>query len=165
MLLKFNEEWARSSVNGALAIRKDINRIVDEICAQGYRNICWLGIGGTWASGMQAAVHMKEQSEIETWAENASEYNTTGNKRVGEGTVVITSSVTGSTVEVVEAVKRMQAAGAKVIGFIDIDTTELAKLVDYEIAYPVNEQLKFFMESSRIVMLCMRNLKHIWHRR
>lgn len=52
MLLKFNEEWARSSVNGALAIRKDINRIVDEICAQGYRNICWLGIGGTWASGM-----------------------------------------------------------------------------------------------------------------
>lgn len=46
MLLKFNEEWARSSVNGALAIRKDINRIVDEICAQGYRNICWLGIGG-----------------------------------------------------------------------------------------------------------------------
>ena len=57
MLLKFNEEWARSSVNGALAIRKDINRIVDEICAQGYRNICWLGIGGTWASGMQAAAH------------------------------------------------------------------------------------------------------------
>ena len=102
MLLKFNEEWARSSVNGALAIRKDINRIVDEICAQGYRNICWLGIGGTWASGMQAAVHMKEQSEIETWAENASEYNTTGNKRVGEGTVVITSSVTGSTGSVKE---------------------------------------------------------------
>ena len=151
MLLKFNEEWARSSVNGALAIRKDINRIVDEICAQGYRNICWLGIGGTWASGMQAAVHMKEQSEIETWAENASEYNTTGNKRVGEGTVVITSSVTGSTVEVVEAVKRMQAAGARVIGFIDIDTTELAKLVDYEIAYPVNEQLKFFMVADRFM--------------
>ena len=151
MLLKFNEEWARSSVNGALAIRKDINRIVDEICAQGYRNICWLGIGGTWASGMQAAVHMKEQSEIETWAENASEYNTTGNKRVGEGTVVITSSVTGSTVEVVEAVKRMQAAGAKVIGFIDIDTTELAKLVDYEIVYPVNEQLKFFMVADRFM--------------
>lgn len=109
MLLKFNEEWARSSVNGALAIRKDINRIVDEICAQGYRNICWLGIGGTWASGMQAVVHMKEQSEIETWAENASEYNTTGNKRVGEGTVVITSSVTGSTVEVVEAVRQSTA--------------------------------------------------------
>lgn len=78
-----------------------------------YRNICWLGIGGTWASGMQAAVHMKEMSEIETWAENASEYNTTGNKRVGKGTVVITSSVTGSTVEVVEAVKRMQAAGLR----------------------------------------------------
>ena len=113
MLLKFNEEWARSSVNGALAIRKDINRIVDEICAQGYRNICWLGIGGTWASGMQAAVHMKDNQKSKPGTENASEYNTTGNKRVGEGTVVITSSVTGSTVEVVEAVKRMQAAGQR----------------------------------------------------
>ncbi|MCB7362963.1 SIS domain-containing protein, partial [Flavonifractor plautii] len=57
----------------------------------------------------------------------------------------------GSTVEVVEAVKRMQAAGAKVIGFIDIDTTELAKLVDYEIAYPVYEQLKFFMVADRFM--------------
>ena len=35
MLLKFNEDWTRSSVNGALAIRKDINKIVDEICAGG----------------------------------------------------------------------------------------------------------------------------------
>lgn len=150
-LLKFDEKWAIESVNGALGIRKDINKIVDELCASGYKNICWLGIGGTWASSMQATVHMKEMSGIETWAENAAEYLTTGNKRIGEGTVIVTSSVTGSTIEVVNAVKKAQAAGAKVIGFIDIDTTELAKLVDYEIAYPVNEQLKFFMVADRFM--------------
>lgn len=68
-----------------------------------------------------------------------------------KGTVVITSSVTGSTVEVVDAVKSMQKAGAKVIGFIDVETTQLAALVDYEIAFPVNEQLKFFMTADRFM--------------
>ena len=56
---------------------------------------------------------MKEMSAIETWAENAAEYLTTGNKRIGKGTIVITSSVTGSTIEVVQAVKKAQDAGAK----------------------------------------------------
>lgn len=150
-MIKFDEQKKIDSVNGALALRGTINVIVDGICEAGYKNICWLGIGGTWASALQATVHMKEYSAIETWAENAAEYLTTGNKRLGEGTVVITSSVTGSTVEVVDAVKKAQAAGAKVIGFIDIPTTELAQLVDYEIAYDENEQLKFFMVADRFM--------------
>lgn len=150
-MLKFNEQAQIDSVNGALALRGKINEIVDGICKEGYTNLCWLGIGGTWASSMQACVHMKEMSAIETWAENAAEYLTTGNKRIGKGTIVVTSSVTGSTIEVVQAVRKMQEAGAKVLGFIDVDTTELAKMVDYEIAYPANEQLKFFMVADRFM--------------
>ncbi|MEI3280875.1 MAG: hypothetical protein V8R46_09195 [Eubacterium ramulus] len=37
------------------------------------------------------------------------------------------------------------------LGFIDVDTTELAQIVDYEIAYPGNEQLKFFMVADRFM--------------
>ena len=69
-MIKFNEQEKIDSVNGALALRPQINEIVDEICERGYSNICWLGVGGTWASAMQATVHMKEMSAIETWAEN-----------------------------------------------------------------------------------------------
>ena len=103
---KFNEQEKIDSVNGALALRPQINEIVDEICERGYSNICWLGVGGTWASSMQATVHMKEMSAIETWAENAAEYLTTGNKRITKDTVVIISSVTGNTKEVVDAIKK-----------------------------------------------------------
>ena len=102
-----------------------------ELCEKGYDNLCWLGIGGTWASSMQAVVHMKEFSAIETFAENAAEYLTTGNRRIGKGTIVIIPSVTGSTVEMVEAVKKAQADGAVVFGFIDVETAELAQMVDY----------------------------------
>ena len=69
---------------------------------------------------MQATVHMKEMSAIETWAENAAEYLTTGNKRITKDTVVIISSVTGNTKEVVDAIKKIKAeVGSTVISFVD----------------------------------------------
>ena len=150
-MLKFDEEKQIARVQGALALRGRIEAIVDDICRAGFKNICWLGIGGTYASCLQAEVHMKERSTLEFFVENAAEYLTTGNRRVGEGTVVVISSVTGSTIEMVDAVKKAQADGARVLGFIDVETTELAKRMDWEIAYPANEQLKFFMVADRLM--------------
>ena len=150
-MLKFEEQKQIDSVQGALALRPRIESIVDDICKGGFQNICWLGIGGTWASCLQAEVHMKERSAIPFFVENAAEYLTTGNKKVGEGTIVVISSVTGSTIEMVDGVRKAQAAGAKVLGFIDVETAELAKMVDWEIAYRGNEQLKFFMVADRFM--------------
>ena len=145
MIIKFDEQKQIDSVNGALALRGKIEEIVGSICEKGYKNICWMGIGGTWASCLQAEVHMKEKSGLDFFVENAAEYITTGNKRVGKGTIIIISSVTGSTVEMVDAVKKAQADGAEVFGFIDKETAPLAGMVNYLISYPANEQLKFFM--------------------
>ena len=150
-MLKFNEQKQIESVNGALALRNQINELIDGICKEGYKNICWLGIGGTYASCLQAEVHMKEKSELSFFVENTAEYLTTGNKKVGEGTIVIISSVTGTTSEIVDGVKKAQKSGARVIGFIDVATAELAKLVDYVITYPANEQLKFYMVADRFM--------------
>lgn len=150
-MLKFDEQKQLDSVNGALALRGRIHEIVDGICSRGYRNICWLGIGGTYASCLQAEVHMKERSGLDFFVENGAEYLTTGNRKVGEGTVVVISSVTGSTAEMVEAVKKAREAGACVLGFIDEEKAALAQMVDYEIAYPGNEQLKFFMVADRFM--------------
>lgn len=150
-MIKFDEAKQIASVQGALALRGQIEQIVDGICQAGFKNICWLGIGGTYASCLQAEVHMKEHSALEFFVENAAEYLTTGNRRVGRGTIVILSSVTGSTAEMVDAVKKAKADGAKVLGYVDVETTELAKLMDWEIAYPANEQLKFFMTADRFL--------------
>ena len=150
-MIKFNEQEKIDSVRGALALRPQINALVDEVCRKGFRNICWLGIGGTWASCMQAEVHMRERSALEFFVSNAAEYCVTGNRRIGEGTCVVISSVTGTTTEIVDAVKKVQAAGAEVIGFIDKADAELARLVDHCISYPGNEQLKFFMVADRFM--------------
>ena len=150
-MLKFDEKKQIDSISGALALRTEIEGIVDSICREGFKNILWLGIGGTYASCLQAAVHMREKTALEIIVENAAEYLKTGNKRVGKGTIAIVSSVTGSTSEMLEGVAKAQADGAKVLGFIDVATTELAKMVDWEIAYPSCEQLKFFMTADRFM--------------
>ena len=91
-MLKFDEQKQIDSVKGALALRGKIEEIVDQICKDGFKNICWLGIGGTYASCLQAEVHMKEKSGLDFFVENAAEYLTTGNKKVGADTIVVVSS-------------------------------------------------------------------------
>ncbi|MBF2604308.1 SIS domain-containing protein [Listeria seeligeri] len=152
-MLQFDEQKVLENMEGALKLRPQINEIVDEIQNRGFSNICWLGIGGTYASAMQAVVHMKEKTALETFYENAAVFLTTGNKRVTKDTLVVISSVTGSTEEVVDAVKKCNEIGATVLGFIDKSEAELAKLVDHLISYPLNEQLKFFMVADRFMYL------------
>ena len=68
-MLKFDEKKLLDSINGALALRKKIEAVVDSICEEGFSNILWLGIGGTYASCLQAAVHMKEKTGMEIMVE------------------------------------------------------------------------------------------------
>ena len=126
-MLKFDEKEQIASVRGALALRPRIEEIVDAVWDAGLKNLCWLGIGGTWASAMQAVCHMKERTSLEVFSLNAAEYLTTGDRRIGNGTLLVFSSVTGTTSEIVQAVAKAQAAGAKVLGFVDTEGSTLAE--------------------------------------
>ena len=152
-LLKFDKNKKRESIKGALKLRDRINEIIDPIFEDGFSNICWFGIGGTYASSMQVYTHMKEFTSMEVFYENAAEFLTTGNKRITKDTLVFISSVTGSTEEMIKGVKALKDIGCKIVGFIDVETSNLAKMVDYHISYPENEQLKFFMAADRLMFL------------
>lgn len=151
-MLKFDEQKQIESVNGALALRPQIEEIVDQI--QDYDAIYWIGIGGTWASCMQVEVYMRHRSSILAVVENAAEFVTTGNKRFTDRSVVIFSSVTGSTKEMVEAVAYAKSMGARVLGFVDKADAPIVQMCDWCISYPANEQLKFYMTANRFMYNC-----------
>ena len=90
-MIKFDEEKKLISVQGALTLRPEIEEIVDEITSAGFANLCWLGIGGTYASGLQVEVHMKEKSDLELFTLNAAEY-TIDNRRIRSDTIVVICS-------------------------------------------------------------------------
>ena len=83
-MIKFDEQKQLDSVAGALAIRKEIEGIAADVAGRGYKNICYLGIGGTYASALQTQNHVQEYSGMEIIAQNAALYNTTGNRRIGK---------------------------------------------------------------------------------
>ena len=88
-LRNFNEQGDIDSVNGALALRPQIEGIIDQIWEEGFDNIYFIGIGGTYASAMQVEVYMRGKSSLPVYVENAAEYLTTGNKRLTSKSVVI----------------------------------------------------------------------------
>ena len=140
-MLKFNEQKQIEDINGALALRPQVEQIIDGL-GEGFDAIYYLGIGGTYASAMQAVTYMNGKSNLPVYVQHAAEYYTTGNKRLTEKSIVVLSSVTGTT-----------QVGATLIGFIDTKESILAELCDHTITYPApgTEQIKFFMVADRLM--------------
>ena len=152
-MLKFNEQQQMDDIQGALELRPQVEKIVDEVWEKGYDNIFYLGIGGTYASAMQAVTYINGRSDLPVYVQHAAEYYTTGNRRLTKDSLVILSSVTGTTEEVVKAVDMIKEVGATLLGFIDTAGTKLAESCDHVITYPNpgTEQIKFFMVADRLM--------------
>ena len=56
-LRNFDEKEAIESVQGALALRPQIEAVIDRIWEEGFDGIYFIGIGGTYASAMQVEVY------------------------------------------------------------------------------------------------------------
>lgn len=150
-MIKFDEQKLLAGFQGGIDLRPQIEEIVDEICEQGYDQICYLGVGGTWASSLQAESHIREFSDLPVIVEQAGQYNVMPNKRITKDTVIVISSVSGNTAEMVTAMKTINEIGCRVIGFIDVPGSPLAEASTYCISYPENEQLKFFIVGDRFM--------------
>ncbi|MGM0138342.1 MocD family protein [Enterococcus sp. DIV0755b] len=152
-MLKFNEQKQIDDIQGALDLRPEVEKIIDSVWEKGFDNIYYLGIGGTYASAMQAVTYINGKSNLPAYVQHAAEYYTTGNKRLTKDSIVILSSVTGTTQEVVKAVDEIKTVGATLIGFIDTKHSPLAEKCDHVITYPApgTEQIKFFMVADRLM--------------
>ena len=149
----FNEQECVDSVNGALALRPQIEKAVDQLWEEGFDRIFFVGIGGTYASALQVEVYFRGRSALDVHAENAAEYLTTGNRRLTSRSVVVYSSVSGDTKEMVEMVAKVKAQGARVLAFIDTPGSTLTQpgQWDHLVLYPKNEQLKFYMAANYLM--------------
>ena len=142
---KLNPEELTAGIQGTLALRGQIEAVIDRIWENDFDGIYFMGIGGTYASAMQAEVYMRGKSELPVYAANAAEFNTTGIRRFTSQSAVIFSSVSGTTSEMVEMVHRVHEIGGHVFGFVDTPGSPLAENCDDVICYPKNEQLKFLL--------------------
>ncbi|MCM3728635.1 SIS domain-containing protein [Neobacillus cucumis] len=132
-MLNFNEENYLSVLNGAVHVRSQIEKIADEVSAAGYKNVFLIGSGGTIALKYPLEYILKTNSDIPVYAEIAAEFIVMDHQRLNEKSLVVLSSLSGTTEETVAAAKFAKKQGATTIGFVGEENTPLANETKYTV--------------------------------
>lgn len=131
-MFNFDEARVRQEHQNGVDIIPKTEKIIDQVCEEGYSNIFYIGIGGTVLYANQM-MHIAKQlgSRLPICIENAADFNLVGNPLFDSRSVVVIESISGDTKEVVESVEKVRAAGARVIGYVEKEGTPLYELCDH----------------------------------
>ncbi|GIP23488.1 MULTISPECIES: SIS domain-containing protein [Paenibacillus] len=132
-MFNFSEENFLKVTQGAVGLRGQIEQIVDEVSKKGYKNIFLIGSGGSIAIMYPFEYMIKTTSTIPVFAEIAAEFVLYDHKQFGPDSIVILSSLSGTTKETVAAAKFCKEKGATTIGLVGELGTPLADLSDYKL--------------------------------
>lgn len=131
-MLNFDEAKVRQDHQNGVDMIPEVEKVVDQICDEGYDNIFLFGIGGTLLYAGQI-MHTAKQlgCSIPLYLENATDFLYEGNKKFTKNSVVVIASLSGNTIEVEAAVDKAHEVGARVIGYVEVPESPLAKKVDH----------------------------------
>src|SRR4051794_25712192 len=104
-MLKFNHQNYLKVTNGAVLLREGIEKKMDEVSKKEFKNLFLIGSGGSIAIMYPFEYIWNSTSTIPAYAEIASEFMLQNHKQFNENSVVILSSLSGTTEETVEAAK------------------------------------------------------------
>ena len=93
-MFNFNEAKIRKEHENGLGIIKKTQDIVDQICAEGFSNIFYIGIGGTVLYAGQFAHIVKQMgSALPLYLENAADFMVEGNPHFNKDSLVVIASI------------------------------------------------------------------------
>ncbi len=150
-MIGFDKEKFYAIENGALALREQIEKVIDKVSAEGYSNVFIFGIGGTIAHAMQMKNIVDTRSDFPLYICNAGEFVHQGNRKFNEKSFVIVESVSGDTPEIVQTLEIVRKTGAKVLGFIDNADSPLGKMVDYLVTHETGVYYKLYFAILRLM--------------
>ena len=133
-MLKFDAEKMIEDGKKNLSDAEAVTALADRIHAEGYSNVFFVGVGGTYTYAMIMDANLRSCSALPYWAEHAADFNTIGNRRFDSRSVVVVSSATGDTPEVLAAVRRARQAGARVVAFVETPGTPIAEAATFTIS-------------------------------
>lgn len=126
-MLALDETIYRNVVQGAVDTIPEIVRITDEVHAAGYDNLLLVGSGGSYGVMLAYESMAHERSTMPVRAAIAAELVLLGDPTIGERTVAVFSSLSGTTAETVAAAQWCQERGVTTIGLTGFADTPLAE--------------------------------------
>ncbi|NRD77173.1 SIS domain-containing protein [Bacillus sp. BRMEA1] len=132
-MLNFSREKYLKVTGGALGLREEIEKIVNQVYEKEFKNIFLIGSGGAVATFYPFEFMINATSTIPAYAEIAAEFILQNHKQFSKDSLVILSSLSGTTQETVAAAKYCKERGATTIGLTGEYNQPLAETVDYPI--------------------------------
>ena len=122
-IMNFDQEGYLEDGKLLVETGKQMAAMADRIADEGYDAIFLMGVGGTWDELMQLEYLMNKfgDRDLEVYLIHAAEWNVSGHKRMTEKSVVLTASESGTTPEVLEAVKKMKEMGIRIVAMTSPD--------------------------------------------
>ena len=142
-MLKFDEEKYRNDLTAQVNAIADGKKIADEITKQGYDNIFFVGVGGTYAMMMNFVTLAKQYTKIPVYLEQAGELVLVDNPHLTKNSLVITGSKSGDTKEIVNAEKWLKEKGIRIAAMVMSKESAVGELCDWRIPLQVFKGVEF----------------------
>jgi fructoselysine-6-phosphate deglycase len=151
-MLGFNEEEYLNQTTSTVALRPEIEKLVDRIQAGEWENIYFIGAGGTYAAVLPYERFFQTRSSFPARAVIGKEFILAPDPVFGEKSVAIFASVSGTTEDILESVEFARSKGAYTVGFTGYPESPFATAVDEVLvsapkAWPFDVQLLLFSAS------------------
>ncbi|MBW9093070.1 SIS domain-containing protein [Microbacterium jejuense] len=115
---------------GAVALAGEIRSAVHAALADGVQNVFFASAGGVAFLSLPAVKLLQERSTFPVYAPRAAELIENGNVNLGPESLVVFTSVSGTTKEAIAALEYARAKGARTLTLVGTAETPLATLAD-----------------------------------
>ncbi|MGW0468068.1 SIS domain-containing protein [Streptomyces sp. NPDC003027] len=149
-MLGFNEPEVLSQLASTVALRPRIEELVDRLVDEGVDHLLLVGAGGTYAQMWPYEHLARRSSTLSVRAVIAAELVASGDALLGERSVAVFTSVSGTTEDSLAAIEFCRSKGVRTVGFTGYADSPVARNVDVALvsepkAWPFDPQMLLFM--------------------
>ena len=158
-MLNFDEARFITIQTGAVALAAPLDALVGDLLEAGARNLFFLGAGGAGVLMQPAAQLIQRTSDFPVYLENAAEIMAVDSVNLGEGSIVVIPSLSGTTKEALDVLLFAQAKGATVISLTGHDNTPVADAADHNFttfAADDTSSESFYLQSLVLALSILR---------
>lgn len=122
-IMHFDQEGYLEDGKALREVGDRLEAMAAQVADEGYDAVFLMGVGGTWDELMQLEYLMSKYSDkdFEVYLIHAAEWLVAGHKRMTKDSIVLTASESGTTPEILEAVRKLKAMGVRVFAMTKAD--------------------------------------------
>lgn len=149
-MLGFDEPEFLSQLASTVALRPRIEELADRLTDDGFDNLFLVGAGGTYAQMWPYEQLARRTSKLPVHAVIAAELVTGAEATLGERSIAVFTSVSGTTEDSLRAIEYCKAKGVRTVGFTGYAESPIARSVDVALvsepkAWPFDPQMLLLM--------------------